>query len=126
MEKKKILLVDDEVVFLKFLDSILEATGKYEIMALLNTDNLVNRISKFKPDIILLDIIMPGANGIEVCRALKNDPAVKDIPVVMLSAMDRDEERLKAFKAGAYDFIAKPVKKEDLLNKIELILGSQK
>ena len=126
MEKKKILLIDDEVIFLKFLNSILEATGKYEVMVLLNTDNLVNRIGKFNPDIIFLDIIMPGVNGIEVCCALKNDPAVKDIPVVMFSAMDRDEDKLKAFKAGAYDFIAKPVKKEDLLNKIELILGSQK
>lgn len=125
-EKKKILFIDDEIIFLHLMVPVLEASGEYEVKALVNTKDLVNRINKFNPDIILLDISMPDADGIEVCRTLKENLSVKHIPVVMLSAMCKEEDVQRALQAGADDFIAKPVKKEDLVNRIEKVLHRKK
>jgi CheY-like chemotaxis protein len=121
-KKRKILVIDDEVIFLHVLVPVLEAKGEYEVMPLINTRNLIDRIDKFKPDIILLDIMMPDADGIEVCRRLKENIYTKSIPVVMLSAMSRDKDVQRASQAGADDFIAKPARIEDLIKKIEEVL----
>ncbi|PIQ89366.1 MAG: hypothetical protein COV72_03225 [Candidatus Omnitrophica bacterium CG11_big_fil_rev_8_21_14_0_20_42_13] len=123
MENKRILIVDDEIFFLQLIDSMLKRIGGYEVMTLINTHDLVKRINDFKPDIIFLDIVMPEADGIEACRKLKNELYIKDIPVIMLSAMSRDEDKKRAFEAGADDFIAKPVTKEILISKIDNFLG---
>ncbi|MDP1854183.1 MAG: response regulator [Candidatus Omnitrophota bacterium] len=126
IKKKKVLIIDDEVFFLQLVKPLLEKAGEYEVTTLISTKDLIKRINEFKPDIILLDIIMPDADGIEVCVSLKKEPFVRDIPVVMLSAMSRDIEKKKASEAGADDFIAKPVKKDDLINKIEEVLRRKK
>lgn len=126
IKKKKVMIIDDEVFFLQLVKPLLEKAGEYEVITLISTKNLLSRINEFKPDIILLDIVMPDANGIDVCARLKDEPAIRHIPIVMLSAMSRDVEKKKALEAGADDFIAKPVKKEDLVNKIEEVLKRRK
>lgn len=126
IKKKKILLIDDEVFFLQMAKSILEKAGRYEVLTLISARELERWVSEFSPDVILLDIAMPDAEGIDACSSLKNNPLLKHIPVVMLSAMSRDKDKAKAFCAGADDFIAKPVKREDLIAKIEEVLGRRK
>ena len=126
MVKKKILIVDDEAVYLHFAKSILTRKGKYEVMAVADTGDLINQINEFKPDIILLNIVMPEPNGIKICHAIKKNLCTANIPIVIISGMCGDESREKVFTAGADDFLVKPIKKESLINKIEEVLSNAK
>ncbi len=119
MPKNKILVVDDEVDFTKLLKSNLEETGKYEVLALPNANDIVSQVHAFKPDIILLDIIMPGIKGIEVCEMLNNDIIGKTIPIIILSALDKDVDKYKAFRAGVVDYMSKPIGIERLIVKVD-------
>ena len=117
--KKKVLVVDDEADFLKILKINLEETNNYEVSTLSSANDIVSQVHIFKPDIILLDILMPGIDGIETCEMLNKDPMGEHIPIIMLSALDKDVDKLKTFKAGVTDYLVKPIKKEDLIGKIE-------
>jgi len=117
--KKKVLVVDDEADFLKILKINLEETNNYEVLTLSSANDIVSQVHIFKPDIILLDILMPGIDGIETCEMLNKDPMGEHIPIIMLSALDKDVDKLKTFKAGVTDYLVKPIKKEDLISKIE-------
>jgi len=117
--KKKVLVVDDEADFLKILKINLEETNNYEVLTLSSANDIVSQVHIFKPDIILLDILMPGIDGIETCEMLNKDPMGEHIPIIMLSALDKDVDKLKTFKAGVTDYLVKPIKKEDLIGKIE-------
>ena len=117
--KKKVLVVDDEADFLKILKINLEETNNYEVLTLSSANDIVSKVHIFKPDIILLDILMPGIDGIETCEMLNKDPMGEHIPIIMLSALDKDVDKLKTFKAGVLDYLVKPIKKEDLISKIE-------
>lgn len=117
--KKKVLVIDDEVDLLKIIKLNLEETDSYEVSTLSSARDIVSQVRIFKPDIILLDILMPGFDGIETCQMLNKDPIGEHIPVIMLSALDKNVDKLKTFKAGATDCLVKPIKKEDLIRKIE-------
>jgi DNA-binding response OmpR family regulator len=119
MPKNKILVVDDEVDFTKLLKSNLEETGKYEVLALPNANDIVSQVHAFKPDIILLDIIMPGIKGIEVCEMLNNDIIGKTIPIIILSALDKNVDKYKAFRVGVVDYMSKPIGIEQLIIKVD-------
>jgi len=119
MPKHKILVVDDEVDFTKLIKSNLEETGKYEVLALLDANDIISQVHIFKPDIILLDIIMPGIKGIEVCEMLNNDVIGKAIPIIILSALDKNVDKYKAFRAGVVDYMGKPIGIEKLIAKID-------
>lgn len=111
----KILLVDDMVHFLDLEISFLQRADCHIITAHNGIEAL--KLAKIeKPDIILLDVEMPRMTGIEVCRHLKSDSALKHIPIVMVTATDREEE---SYKAGANDFWRKPIKEEDFLRGIK-------
>ncbi|MCX5666854.1 MAG: response regulator [Candidatus Omnitrophica bacterium] len=117
--KKKVLVIDDEVDLLKIIKLNLEGTESYEVSTLSSARDIVSRVRIFKPDVILLDILMPGFDGIEACEILNKDPVGARIPIIILSALRGDVDRLKAFKAGVLDYLAKPVKTEELISKIE-------
>jgi len=117
--KKKVLIVDDETDFLKIVKINLEETHNYEVLTLSSANDIVSQVHIFKPDIILLDILMPGIKGIEACEMLNKDFMGVRIPVIILSALDKDVDKLKTFKAGVMDYLVKPIKKEDLISKIE-------
>ena len=117
--KKKVLVVDDEVDFLKIVKLNLEETGSYEVLTLSSANDIVSQVHIFKPDVILLDILMPGFDGIETCEMLNKDSMGGRIPIIILSALDKDVDKLKAFKAGVPDYLVKPVKTEELISKIE-------
>jgi CheY-like chemotaxis protein len=122
--KRKVLVVDDEADFLRIVKLNLEETGNYEVVTLLSAKDSVAQVKAFKPDIILLDIIMPGIKGIEACEMLNNDPEVARIPVVILSALEKEADKLKAFKVGVVGYMVKPIEKEELIQKIESFIRS--
>lgn len=117
--KKKVLVVDDEVDFLRILKMNLEETNNYEVLTLSSANDIISQMRIFKPDIILLDILMPGIDGIETCEMLNNDPMGEHIPIIVLSALDKEMDKFKTFKVGVADYLGKPIKKEDLISKIE-------
>jgi CheY-like chemotaxis protein len=119
MPNKKILVVDDEVDFTRLLKSNLEETGKYEVLALPNANDIISQVHAFKPDVILLDILMPGAKGIEVCEILNKDVIGKTIPIIIISALAKDADKYKAYRVGVVDYMEKPIEIERLIVKID-------
>jgi len=125
MGKKKILIVDDEVDFLRMVKLNLEETGKFEVMTLSNANEIISCLHSFKPEVIILDMVMPGIGGVEVCDMLNNDPLGQTIPVFILSALDKDKDKLLAFKKGIMGYLTKPVENDVLVAKIEDALRSK-
>jgi DNA-binding response OmpR family regulator len=118
---KRILVVDDEVDILSMIKLRLKASGFEVITAENGTDGL--RLAKeLHPDLIVLDIMLPGIDGYQVCRLLKFDHNYKDIPIVMLTARSQEEDRLWGKKTGADYYLTKPFEFNDLLNKVNELL----
>ena len=122
MEKKRVIIVDDEEDFLKITKINLEKTSKYEVIILSNAKDIIAQIHTFKPDVILLDILMPKIDGVETCKMINDDPMGKNIPVIVLSALDTDKDKLMMYKLGVVDFLIKPIEKDELIAKIEKVL----
>ncbi|MDD5561494.1 MAG: response regulator [Candidatus Omnitrophica bacterium] len=120
--KNKVLVIDDETAFLRIVKLNLEGTNKYEVLTLPSAEDILSQVRTFKPDIILLDIVVPGIKGPEACEMLNKDPDAAGIPIIILSALDRAADKLQAFKAGAVDYLVKPIGKEELIAKIEKAL----
>ena len=125
MSKRKILIVDDEVDFLKITKLNLEETGKFEVRTLSNAKELISQLKSFWPEVILLDLLMPGIGGLEVCDMLNNDPVGQRLPIIILSALDKDKDKLNAYKKGVVDYLTKPIEKDVLIAKIEKALGAK-
>ncbi|MFH1783233.1 MAG: response regulator [Candidatus Omnitrophota bacterium] len=124
--RTKIMIVDDETDFLKIAKLNLEETCGYQILALSNAKDIVREVNNFKPDVILLDLLMPAIGGLDACELLSNDPIGKGIPIVILSAVDKDMEKVKAYKAGVKDYLVKPIELDTLIEKIENVLTFSK
>jgi len=121
--KVKILVIDDEEDICHFSKSILEKTGKFEVLT--STDALagINLAKTHKPDLILLDINMPGMDGGAVAQNLRESKSTSEIPIVFLTALLRKvEAEENTGKIGGHFFIAKPVEPKELVKKIESIL----
>lgn len=108
-----ILAVDDTPENLALLDSTLGSAG-YKVLTMPRGDLALRAAKQYPPDLILLDINMPGMNGYDVCRALKNDDELKDIPVLFISAYTAVDEKVEAFRAGGVDYVSKPFQEEEL------------
>lgn len=122
MAKKKVLIVDDEKDFLKIAKLNLEATNNYEVAVSSTAKDIIPQVHAFRPDIILLDIIMPSLGGIEACEMLNNDPVGMGTPIIILSALDKEQDKMKAYKLGIVDYLVKPIEKDELIKKIEKAL----
>ena len=117
----KILIVDDDQATLKMLSTLVANEG-YSFETALDGPEALGKAKAANPDIILLDIIMPGMDGIETCRRLKSDPGTRHIPVIILTAMGDNDSKIGALKAGASDFLSKPVDPADLVVRIKIHL----
>lgn len=117
VEKKVLLIVDDKPESLDLLISSLEKCD-FNIVVAKSGEDVFKRLVYNKPDIILLDIIMPGIDGFEICRRLKNDDRHKDIPVIFMSALDDTVDKVKGLELGAVDYISKPFMYTEVLARI--------
>lgn len=117
-----VLVVDDDPLNVKLLIGILESD--YEVLFALNGQKAVELAQQYKPDLILLDVLMPGQTGYQTCQILKANPATQDIPVIFISSLTDDDDEAKGLNCGAIDYISKPVKaaivKSRVSNHLEL------
>lgn len=120
-DKKKVLVVDDDDKNLKFLGSLLEFYN-YDHEEARNGVEALEKTETYKPDLILLDIMMPEMDGYEACRRLKNKPETRNIPVVIITALSDKKSRIEGLNAGANDFLTKPVDKTELALRVKNLL----
>jgi DNA-binding response OmpR family regulator len=117
----KLLVVDDNEQNLTLLHVILRRYG-YDIRLSRSGEEALQQIVEDPPDLIILDVMMPLVDGFEVCKLLKDNPATRLIPVVMMTVLDGVEDRIKGIDAGADDFLTKPVNRDELLARIRTSL----
>ncbi len=117
----KILVVDDEVKNVKLLEALLLPRG-YTVVKAYNGEEALQQVQQERPDLILLDVMMPLLDGFEVCKRLKENDETRLIPVVIMTALGQVEDRIKGIEAGADDFLTKPVHRDELLARIRTSL----
>ena len=119
----KILLVDDNTEFLNITQKLLQARTGYNILTLSEGSRTLEVSLKEKPDVIVLDVYMPDAEGPEVCRELKRVPEVANIPVLFLTAVGGDPRfRARCLEEGADDFLTKPANTDELIARLRVLL----
>ncbi len=119
---KKILLIDDEQDFIETVSFSL-ATGGFDVSTAPDGPSGIEKASTYKPDLIILDLMMPGMDGYEVAKRLKADKATADIPIIVLTATVTKELGQKVRETKAADYMTKPCDLEELLKKVKTILG---
>ena len=117
----RILVVDDEPEIHAVLGKLLSKEG-YDVDSAYNAEEAFDSISQEKPDLMILDIMMPQVSGIEVCNRLKGDEATNDILILIVSARDAQEDRIEGLSHGADDYVSKPFHLRSLVRKIEHML----
>ena len=122
MSKKKILIVEDEESLLK-LESILLTSRGYEVKGVADGRSALEAIAAVKPDLVLLDIMLPEMDGFEVCRQIKSNEATRHIPVIMLTAKKSREDMIKGEQVGADWYITKPFKSAMVIETIQRFLA---
>lgn len=115
----KILVIDDNPHILEAIELVLQTEG-YQTKTFTKSEGVEEEIKQYKPDLILLDLLLSGRNGEEITKVLKKDPHTKDIPIIIISAHPTAEKTAKA--AGADGFIAKPFDISDLLHQVQSLL----
>lgn len=119
--KEKILIVDDDETMVNLLATILEIEG-YTVRKALDGEAALKIISEEIPDLVLLDIMMPGVDGFEVLASLRNDPRTEELPVIMLTARSDDRDIFEGWKKGADEYVTKPFDPKRLLDTIGNVL----
>lgn len=116
-----ILLVDDEKINLITLQALLQKQG-YSVVTASNSKKGLHIARTVKPSLILLDVMMPGDDGFEVCKKLKHDPVTISIPVIFITSLTDHENKIKGLSVGGLDYISKPFQKEEVLMRVKNIL----
>jgi twitching motility two-component system response regulator PilH len=118
----QILVVDDSPTEIHVVRSILEKLG-HQIVTAPNGEEGVKAAKSVKPDLILMDVVMPGMNGFQACRTITRDPETSGIPVIMVTSKDQETDRVWGLRQGAKDYITKPVAEKELADKIAQALA---
>ena len=124
-ELLSVLVVDDNPANLNLLFDLLDEAG-FEVLVSQNGKSALKRATNAHPDIILLDVMMPGINGFETCEQLKANEATKDIPIIFMTALSSTEDKVKGLQLGAVDYIAKPIQAEEVLARVRTHLTIQR
>jgi twitching motility two-component system response regulator PilH len=112
-----ILLVDDSKTELHFLTDVLVRNG-FRVRTAENGDEALRRIAEEKPDLILMDVVMPGQNGFQLTRTITRDPQYADVPVIMCTSKNQETDKVWGLRQGARDYVVKPVNPDELVQKI--------
>ena len=118
----KILVADDNAQNRELLEAYMEELEGVTTISAGDGEETLAKVASQRPDLILLDIMMPRKSGYEVCKKLKSDPATKDIPIIMVTALQETADIERAVEVGANDFITKPVNRVDLLTRVRGLL----
>jgi len=121
--KKRILVVDDEEAVVSFIEGALLLEGKYEVAVATDGFDAGQQVVTFEPDLIILDIMLPGMDGFEVCKRVKSEEATQHIKVLAITGFATEENIDKILRMGADDYLAKPLKLQELHQKLEELLG---
>ncbi len=116
-----ILVIDDDELVSRTLQRALKLYGYHVMVSNSGTDGL-QLARRHTPDLFILDIMMPGADGYQVCRQIRGDPLLQDLPVLFLTAKAKDEDKIEGFRAGADDYLSKPFNMEELQLRVRAIL----
>ena len=117
----KIIIVDDDKQATNLLSKIMLLEG-YESVAINDSMETVDIAASAKPDLFMLDLMMPGMNGFELCKVLRSDPRFSHLPILIVSALDDAFSKAEAFKAGANEFLTKPFLPDQLIDKVKTLL----
>jgi PleD family two-component response regulator len=120
----RILIADDNPQGAELLEAYLSGTD-FELAVASDGEETLARVASFKPDLILLDVMMPKISGFEVCKRLKKDPATHDVSILMVTALDQTSDVERAVEAGTDDFLSKPINKAELLLRVRSLLKSR-
>jgi DNA-binding response OmpR family regulator len=121
---KRVLIADDEPNIVMSLQFLMETAG-YEVRVVADGDAALQSLRDFRPDLVLLDVMMPKRNGYEVCQAMRETPALRNIKVVMLTAKGRDVDAEKGLALGADAYVTKPFATKDLVARVRAMLGDE-
>lgn len=120
MPVRKVLVVDDSKTELMVLTDMLEKNGM-SVKTAENAEEVFVRLAQEKPDLILMDVVMPGKNGFQVTRAISRDPQYADVPIIMCTSKNQETDRVWGMRQGARDYITKPVDAGELMAKIKAL-----
>jgi two-component system alkaline phosphatase synthesis response regulator PhoP len=121
----RILIAEDNPQGVELLDAYLGESG-WDVATAVDGEETLQKVRDWRPDLILLDIMMPKISGFEVCKRLKADPATRDIAVLMITALDQTVDVERAVEAGTDDFLTKPINQAELLRRIRALLASRR
>ncbi len=122
LEKQKILIADDDPNVIKSLTYVLKKEG-FDSQVAMNGEEAMVKIRESKPSLMFLDVMMPRKNGYEVCREVKDDPALSDIYIIMLTAKGQEADRETGLRMGADEFVTKPFSIIEMADRVKQILG---
>jgi two-component system alkaline phosphatase synthesis response regulator PhoP len=120
----RVLIAEDNPQGAELLEAYLESSG-WELKTVGDGEETLRVVGVWKPDLVLLDVMMPKLSGFEVCKRLRSDPATRNTPVLMITALDQPSDVERAVEAGTSDFLTKPINKADLLQRAGALLSSR-
>jgi twitching motility two-component system response regulator PilH len=120
MPINKVLVVDDSKTELMFMTDLLQKNG-YRVRSAENADDAFRRLEEERPDLILMDVVMPGQNGFQLTRSITRDPKYAGVPVIICTSKNQETDRVWGMRQGASDYIAKPIDPSELIAKIRAL-----
>src|ERR1700712_4563864 len=120
VKPKRILIADDEPDILEIIQYNLKSSG-YEVFTAKDGDDALQKVKQLKPDLLILDIMMPKKNGMEVCEILRSQPAYRDTLIIFLTALNDESSQMKGFDTGADDYVNKPISPKLLMSRVHAL-----
>ncbi len=118
----RVMIVDDSPTDVQNLRTLLQKAG-HSVTEATSGEDAIPRVRAEKPDVVIMDVVMPGVNGFQATRTLSKDPATAHIPVIVVSSKSQETDRVWALRQGAREYLVKPIKEADLLAKVNAVIG---